>query len=147
MWVCYIYIYAFSRRFYPKRLTVHLVFTFFCQYVWSLGIEPTTFCAANAMLYHWATGTHGWYGCTSVVCMRVIKKCVCSCQIWERETLQYITNPTTGSTSRVLVHIMGKIWFCAQTKSYFEISTSNLENNFVFGFDFLAGLEFNAFHI
>ncbi len=24
------------------------------QYVCSLGIEPTTFCAANAMLYHWA---------------------------------------------------------------------------------------------
>ncbi len=24
----------------------------------SLGIEPTTFCAGNAMLYHWATGTH-----------------------------------------------------------------------------------------
>ncbi len=22
-----------------------------------LGIEPTTFCAANAMLDHWATGT------------------------------------------------------------------------------------------
>ncbi len=22
-----------------------------------LGIEPTTFSAANAMLYHWATGT------------------------------------------------------------------------------------------
>ncbi len=29
----------------------------FCQYVCSLGIEPTTFCAANAILYHWATGT------------------------------------------------------------------------------------------
>ncbi len=29
----------------------------FCQYVCSLGIEPTTFCAADAMLYHWATGT------------------------------------------------------------------------------------------
>ncbi len=29
----------------------------YCQYVCSLGIEPTTFCAANAMLYHWATGT------------------------------------------------------------------------------------------
>ncbi len=28
----------------------------FCQYVCFLGIEPTTFCAANAMLYHWATG-------------------------------------------------------------------------------------------
>ncbi len=25
---------------------------FFNQYVCSLGIEPTTFCAANAMLYH-----------------------------------------------------------------------------------------------
>ncbi len=29
----------------------------FWQYVCSLGIEPTNFCAANAMLYHWATGT------------------------------------------------------------------------------------------
>ncbi len=29
----------------------------YCQYVCSLGIEPTTFCAAEAMLYHWATGT------------------------------------------------------------------------------------------
>ncbi len=31
---------------------------FFYQYACSLGIEPTTFCAANTMLYHWATGTH-----------------------------------------------------------------------------------------
>ncbi len=38
----YIYIYAFSRRFYPKRLTVHSGYTFFL-YVCSLGIEPTTF--------------------------------------------------------------------------------------------------------
>ncbi len=54
----YIYIYAFSRRFYPKRLTVHSGYTFFFyQYVCSLGIDPMTFCAANAMLYHWATGT------------------------------------------------------------------------------------------
>ncbi len=29
----YIYIYAFSRRFYPKRLTVHSSYTFFYQYV------------------------------------------------------------------------------------------------------------------
>ncbi len=28
------------------------------QYMCSLGIEPTTFCAANAMLYHWATQEH-----------------------------------------------------------------------------------------
>ncbi len=34
-----------------------IIFFFFYQYVCSLGIEPTTFCAANAMLYHWATGT------------------------------------------------------------------------------------------
>ncbi len=34
----YIYIYAFSRRFYPKRLTVHSGYTFFYQYVCSLGI-------------------------------------------------------------------------------------------------------------
>ncbi len=49
-----IYIHAFSRWFYPKR---HSGYTLFHQYVCSLGIEPTTFCAANAMLYHWATGT------------------------------------------------------------------------------------------
>ncbi len=57
VFLCQIYIYAFSRRFYPKRLTLHSGYTFFCLYVCSLGIEPTTFCAANAMLYHWATGT------------------------------------------------------------------------------------------
>ncbi len=45
----YIYIYAFSRHFYPKRLTSGYTFVFY-QYVCSLGIEPTTFCAANAML-------------------------------------------------------------------------------------------------
>ncbi len=28
-----------------------------CQYVCSLGIEPTIFCTTNAMLYHWTTGT------------------------------------------------------------------------------------------
>ncbi len=47
----YIYIYAFSKCFYPKRLARHSGYTFFCQFVCSLGIEPTTFCAANTMLY------------------------------------------------------------------------------------------------
>ncbi len=37
------YIYAFSRRFYPKRLTVHSGYNIFCQYMCSLGIESTTF--------------------------------------------------------------------------------------------------------
>ncbi len=50
------YIYAFSRRFYPKRLTIAFRLYIFYQYMCSLGIEPTTFCAADAMLYHWATG-------------------------------------------------------------------------------------------
>ncbi len=53
-----IYIYAFSRCFNPKRLTLHSGYNYYLyQFVCSLGIEPTTFCAANAMLYHWATGT------------------------------------------------------------------------------------------
>ncbi len=39
----YIYIYAFSRWFYPKRLTVNSVYNFICPYVCSLGIDPQTF--------------------------------------------------------------------------------------------------------
>ncbi len=39
----YIYIYAFSRRFYPKWLTVHSGYTFIFVSTCSLGIEPTTF--------------------------------------------------------------------------------------------------------
>ncbi len=54
----YIYIYAFSRRFYPKRLTIAFRLYIFNQCMCSLGIEPTTFCAADAMLYHWATQEH-----------------------------------------------------------------------------------------
>ncbi len=30
----------------------------FNQYLCSPGIEPTTLCTANAMLYHWATQEH-----------------------------------------------------------------------------------------
>ncbi len=41
--IIYIYIYAFSRRFYLKRLIVYSGYNFFGQYVCSLGIEPTTF--------------------------------------------------------------------------------------------------------
>ncbi len=42
--------------FIQSNLQLHSGYTFH-QYVCSLGIEPTTLCAANAMLYHWATGT------------------------------------------------------------------------------------------
>ncbi len=37
----HLYNYAFSRRFYPKRLTVHSGYNCFYQYMCSLGIEPT----------------------------------------------------------------------------------------------------------
>ncbi len=63
IWIDYIYIYAFSRCFYPKRLTVHLGYIFFCQYMCSLGIEPTTFalltqCSTTepwliSLIYNW----------------------------------------------------------------------------------------------
>ncbi len=40
--------------FIQNNLQCIQVILFFHQYVCSLGIEPTTFCTANAMLYHWA---------------------------------------------------------------------------------------------
>ncbi len=51
----YIYIYKFSRSFYLKRLTVHSGY-FLSVCVFS-GNWTHNLCAANAMLYHWATGT------------------------------------------------------------------------------------------
>ncbi len=56
----YIFNFVFSRRFYPKRLSAFRLYIFLS--VCSLGIEPTTFCAANAMLYHWAfrNSLHLW---------------------------------------------------------------------------------------
>ncbi len=49
----------------------------------------------NAAIIVWVC----WYGCQSVVCMRVIKKNVfvymCVLVIFEREKLLQITNPTT----------------------------------------------------
>ncbi len=46
----YIYIYAFSRRFYPKRLTVHSGYTFFLSVCVFPGNQTQNICAANAML-------------------------------------------------------------------------------------------------
>ncbi len=70
----YIYIYAFSRRFYPKRLTIAFWLYIFNQYLCSLGIEPITFCAANAMLYRWTvikTYTDNQYYLNFVFIMQV----------------------------------------------------------------------------
>ncbi len=49
--ILYIYIYAFIQSNLQCIQAIHL----FCQYMCSLGVEPTNFCAVNAMLYHWAT--------------------------------------------------------------------------------------------
>ncbi len=52
----YIYIYAFSRCFYSKRLTVHSGYTFVLSVcVCSLGIEPTTFVLLTQCSNHWNT--------------------------------------------------------------------------------------------
>ncbi len=54
-------IYAFSRLFLAfiqsNLQCIQAIHFIFNQYVCSLGIDPTTFCAANAMLYHRTTGT------------------------------------------------------------------------------------------
>ncbi len=56
---------AFTKVTY-RSVRLYILFYFF-QYVCSLGIEPTTFCAANAMLYHWATGTVSRSICAGIV--------------------------------------------------------------------------------
>ncbi len=53
----YIYIYAFSRRFYPKRLTLHSSYSFtFYQLLLSLGIEPMILALLMPCSTIWATG-------------------------------------------------------------------------------------------
>ncbi len=42
---------------YPKRLTVHSGYTFVLSVCVIRGNRTHNLCAANAMLYHWATGT------------------------------------------------------------------------------------------
>ncbi len=56
-WLIYIYIYAFSRRFYPKRLTLHSSYSFtFYQLLLSLGIEPMILALLAPCSTIWATG-------------------------------------------------------------------------------------------
>ncbi len=54
----YIYIYAFSRRFYPKWLTVNSGYTFFCQYIcvpWESNV-CTSYLLLFVPIYIMATG-------------------------------------------------------------------------------------------
>ncbi len=57
----YIYIYAFIRCFYPKRLTVLFRLYMFLSVCVFPGKWTHNLCAANAMLYHWATGTQQYF--------------------------------------------------------------------------------------
>ncbi len=53
----HIYIYAFSRRFYPERLTLHSSYSFtFDQLMLSLGIEPMILALLAPCSTIWATG-------------------------------------------------------------------------------------------
>ncbi len=55
--IFYIYIYAFSRCFYPKRLTLHSSYSFtFYQLLLSLGIEPMILAFLAPCSTIWATG-------------------------------------------------------------------------------------------
>ncbi len=69
--------------FIQRDLLIPVIHVF--NYVWCLGIEPMTSCAANTMLYHWATGTQ------NNICSRVCRwglmnalfaKKVCLVLIW-----------------------------------------------------------------
>ncbi len=51
------HIFTFSRRFYPKRLTVHSGYTFVLSVCVFPGNWTHNLCTTNAMLYHWAKGT------------------------------------------------------------------------------------------
>ncbi len=61
-----------ANAFIQSNLQVNSGYNFFVS-MCSLGIEPTTFCAANAMLYHWAD-----FLCTTFrlsIHQRILKKC------------------------------------------------------------------------
>ncbi len=55
---------------------MHSGYTLFDQYVCSLGIEPTNFCADNAMLYCWATETPSQF--TQIIMWEKMQ-----CTIWK----------------------------------------------------------------
>ncbi len=123
---------TFIRRFYPKRLTVHSGYTFFCQYVCSLGIEPTTFCAANAMLYHWATGT----GDRNRIGFRMIIN-----RRWSRSTPQSLTVIITSSLVDILLHNVTQFWCCFMSddrvRLHVEASVVSVSSSLVFFLEIL----------
>ncbi len=73
----YIYIYAFSRRFYPKRLTLHSSYSFtFYQLLLSLGTEPMILALLAPCSTIWATGTQLYeFSCVQVTLVWARRRC------------------------------------------------------------------------
>ncbi len=65
----YIYIYAFSRCFYPKRLTLYSSYSFtFYHLLLSLGIEPMILALLAPCSTIWATGKLQYFYTNSCLC-------------------------------------------------------------------------------
>ncbi len=95
-----IYIYAFSRRFYPKRLRLYFILIFLSVHVFP-GNRTHNLCAANAMLYHWTTGTlfdgyivHAlWlHSCMLILNDRYLQWYNITWQVLYKEKLQYMNH-------------------------------------------------------
>ncbi len=93
----YIYIYAFSRRFYPKRLTLHSSYSFiFYQLLLSLGIEPMILALLAPCSTIWATGRQIFLEATRIAsfCANYLLT-VCICSLVHSKQMQFdicITN-------------------------------------------------------
>ncbi len=100
-------------------------------YVCFLGIEPTTFCAANAMLYHWATGT---YICLYIIYLNIY---TIMCTIIHEQGIYIYIPMIKAEFSVSLLHssvshpseIILICWFDAQET--FLIIIINVENSSV----------------
>ncbi len=72
----------------------------------------------NAAIIVWVC----WYRCQSVVCMCHKKNCVCVLVlIWEIKLYCKSQIQALCAPAEFCLHLMGKIWYCAQTKSYWEL--------------------------
>ncbi len=88
----YIYIYAFSRRFYPKRLTVHSGYTFFISMCvpWELNPQPfalLTQCSTTESQDQNKSNTHP--------CSR----CVCALWMGQMQSTKYLATCHVTSLS------------------------------------------------
>ncbi len=130
--VGYIYIYAFSTCFYPKRLTVHSDYTFFCQYVFP-GNRTHNLCATNAMLYHWATGTQ------ANICVHSVGVLSGFCKIHDIVKLHIVKTTLTILSQTIYIahpyhtHTHTHTWaeLCTATNATTHVHkfTHNYENN------------------